>query len=147
MKLMIREPLEEIEQLQKSIDRMFGDFVGRRPGWTFPTMEWAPPVELFETELEVVVKVALPNIDPKLLDIKVTDDTITIKGETKHGEEEKGRNYYQRELRYGKFLRTLELPAAVKAGEAKAVYKEGVLEVKVPKAEHAKATTVKVLPG
>jgi HSP20 family protein len=104
MKLMIREPLEEIEQLQKSVDRMLNEFIGRRPVWTFPTMEWAPPVEVFETELEVVVKVALPNIDPKLLDIKVADDMIAIKGETKHDEEEKGRNYYQRELRYGRFL-------------------------------------------
>ena len=78
------------------------------------------------------------------LDITVTGDAITIKGETKNEEEQKGRNYYRRELKYGTFVRTLPFFAEVKTTDAKAAYKDGVLEVKVPKTERAKATSVKV---
>jgi HSP20 family protein len=84
------------------------------------------------------------NIDPKQVEITVTNEAITLKGETKHEEEHKGRNYYQRELQYGAFLRMLPLLTEVKGAEAKATYKDGVLEVKVPKSERAKATAVKV---
>jgi HSP20 family protein len=106
--------------------------------------EWAPAVEMYETDGEVIVKAALPNIDPKQVEITVTNDAITLKGETKHDEEREGRNYYQQEFQYGAFLRTLPLVAEVKSGEATATYKDGVLEVKVPKSERAKATAVKV---
>jgi NAD(P) transhydrogenase subunit alpha len=100
--------------------------------------------ELLETEGEVIVKAALPNIDPKHLEITVTNEAIVLKGETKHEEEHKGRNYYRREFQYGAFLRTLPLLTEVKGAEAKAIYKDGVLEVKMPKSERAKATAVKV---
>ncbi len=70
----------------------------------------------------------LHNIDPKQVDITVTDDTITLEGKTKQEEEEKGRTYYRRELRYGAFSRTLPLAAKVKSAEAEATYKEGILE-------------------
>jgi len=76
--------------------------------------------------------------------VTITNDAITLKGETKHEEERKGRNYYQQEFQYGAFLRTLRLVTEVKSGEAKATYQDGVLEVKVPKSERAKATAVKV---
>lgn len=139
-------PFEELHKMRRQVDRLLGDIFPRSVmhEWTVPELEWEPAVEMFETENEVVVKAALPNIDPKQVDITVTSDAITLKGETKHEEERKGRNYYRRELHYGTFLRTLPFLAEVKSAEAKATYKDGVLEVKVPKSERAKATSVKV---
>jgi HSP20 family protein len=72
------------------------------------------------------------------------NDAITIRGEKKHEVEHKDRNYYRRELRYGAFVRTLPFITKVKSAEAKATYKNGVLEVKIPKSEEVKAASVKV---
>ncbi len=140
------EPFEELQKMRRELDRFFEDLLPRRRFGELAARELAlePAVEMFETDGEVVVRAALPNIDPKQVDITVTSDTITLKGETKHEEERKERNYYRRELRYGAFLRTLPFPGEVKSAEAKATYKDGVLEVKVPKSERAKATSVKV---
>jgi HSP20 family protein len=138
------DPFDEVETLRRSMDRVFGELLMRTPRRTKALKEWEPSVEMFETTNEVVVRAELPNIDPKQVDITVTDDTITLRGETKHEEEQKERNYYYRELLYGEFTRTLRLPTVVKSAEAKAVYKDGVLEVKIPKAAPVKAIPVKI---
>src|SRR5438445_237612 len=93
---------------------------------------------------EVFVRAELLDVDPKQVDITVTDDAITLKGERKHEQEEKGRNFYRRELRYGAFARTLPLGTEVKSGEAKATYKDGVLDIRIPKSERVRPTSVKV---
>jgi HSP20 family protein len=147
MAIMRLEPFEGLREMRREVDRLFDDlFITRRPTreLALGMPEWAPPVEMYETEGEVIVKAALPNIDPKQVEVTVTHEAITLKGETKHEEEHKDRNYYRRELRHGAFVRTLPLLTEVKAAEAKATYKDGVLEVKVPKSERAKVTSVKV---
>jgi HSP20 family protein len=140
------EPFGELREMRRAVDRLFDEFfTGRPTREVMPAgLEWAPAVEMYETEGEVIVKAALPNIDPKQVDITVTNEAITLKGETKREEEHKGRNYYRRELQYGAFLRALPLLTEVKTAEAKATYKNGVLELKVPKSERAKAASVKV---
>ena len=138
-----RWEFEDLGGLRRSMDRVFDELLMRTPRRTTPK-EWEPAIEMFETNTEVIVRAELPNIDPKKLDITVAEDTFTLRGETKHEEEEKDRNYYYRELLYGAFTRTFKLPTTVKGAEAKAVYKDGVLEVKIPKAEHVKPIPVKV---
>jgi HSP20 family protein len=133
----------------KEMRRQLGEFVGAVPEpWAReivgPDTEWEPPVEVFESEHEVVVKAALPNVDPKQIDITISNDAVTLKGSTKHEEERKERNYYRRELRYGAFLRTVPLPTEVKSAEAIASYNDGVLEIRLPKSDRAKNTTVKI---
>ncbi len=140
------DPFDDLG-LRRSIDRMFDEFLARRARRALGPMEWEPAVEMFESDGEVVVRAELPNIDPKQVDITVTEDTITLRGETKHEEEQKGRNYYYRELQYGAFTRTLRLPVPAKGTEAKAVYKDGVLEVRIPKSERVKPVPVKVQAG
>ncbi|HLJ59632.1 MAG TPA: Hsp20/alpha crystallin family protein [bacterium] len=108
-----------------------------------PDVEWQPPVEVFENAHEVVIKAALPDIDPKQVDITITNDAVTLKGSRKP-EEQKDSIYHRRELRYGAFLRTVPLPTEVKGAEAKASYHDGMLEVRLPKSDRAKNTTVKV---
>ena len=147
MAIMRLEPFEGLREMRREVDRLFDDlFITRRPTreLAMGMPEWAPPVEMYETEGEVIVKAALPNIDPKQVEIMVTNEAITLKGEAKHEEEQKGRNYYRQELQFGAFRRTLPLLTEVKGAEAKATYKDGVLEIKVPKSERGKATAVKV---
>ena len=146
MAIMRLEPFAGLREMRREVDRLFDEVFTRRPGLevTPKVTEWEPAVEMYETEGEVIVKAALPNIDPKQVEITVTNEAITLKGETKHEEERKGRNYFRRELQYGAFLRMLPLVTEVKGAEAKATYKDGVLEIKVPKSERAKATAVKV---
>src|SRR5207302_9224426 len=103
-----------------------------------------PAVEMFEMEQDVVVRAEMPNVESKNADVTVTDGAITLRGQTKHEAEQKGRNYYRRELRAGSFTRTLPLPTEVKSAEAKATYKDGGLEGKMPKSERVRPTTAKV---
>jgi HSP20 family protein len=81
------------------------------------------------------------------VEITVADDTLTIKGEARSEQEDKRRNYYRRELRYGAFLRSVALPSGVEGDKARASYKNGILEVRVPKSERARPKTVKVEVG
>ncbi len=143
MSIMRWDPFEDVGTLRRSMDLLFDDVFTRDPA----NAAWKPAVEMFETDHEVVVRAELPNIDPKQVDVTVTNDTMTLKGESKHEQEEQGRNYYRRELRYGTFTRTLPLGTEVKSGDAKAVYKDGVLEIKIPKSERVKPTSVKVQTG
>ena len=143
------DPFEEMGTLRRAVDRLFDDVIlGGRTARTTPdrmaAVAWEPAVEMYETGDEVVVRAEMPNVDPSNVDVTVTNDAITIKGTMRQEEEKKDRSYYRRELRYGSYVRTLPLPAEVKGGDAKATYKDGVLEVKVPKSERAKPTSVKV---
>lgn len=137
------DPFDEIMSMRESMDRLFEDFFTRRPRAAGPLV-WQPAVEVFETDTEVVVKTELPGIDPKHVEVSATDDGLTIKGEAKTEHEEKKRNYYRRELRYGAFQRTVPLPTEVKGEEAKATFRHGILEVRLPKAERVRPKTVKV---
>lgn len=137
------EPFDEMMSLRESMDRLFEDFFSRRPRTAGPLV-WQPAVEVFETDNEVVVKAELPGIDPKNVSVTVTSEGLSIKGEARAEHEEKGRNYYRRELRYGAFQRTIPLPNEVKSEETKASFRHGILEVKIPKAERVRPKTVKV---
>lgn len=141
--IMVWDPFGEVTTLRRMFDS------AAAPQRTAPARDgnglaWAPRVEMYETESDVIVRAALPNIDPAQVDITVTHDAITLKGETKRETEEQGRNYLRRELRYGTFMRTLPLATEVNNADAKATYKDGVLEVKIPKSERMKPTSVKV---
>lgn len=141
---MIRwDPFDDLASLRESMDKLFEEFFTRRPHGQALTA-WQPAVEVFETDSDVVIRAELPGIDPKNVDITVTNDTLTLKGEARAEHEEKSRNYVQRELRYGAFIRTLALPDGVKGDLAKASYKNGILEIRVPKSERAKPKSVKV---
>jgi len=150
MSIMRWDPFDEVTTLRRTMERVFDDFFTPRRTATVRDVSglvWEPAVEMFETEGDVIVRAELPNIDPKQVDITVTHDAVTLKGETKRETEQKGRNYYRREIRYGAFTRTLPLSTEVKSSDAQATYKDGVLEVKIPKSERVKPTSVKVQVG
>ncbi len=138
--------------LEREMDRMMEDVFGRRmrPWWREP---WfgvdrievtAPSVDIFEEKDDIVVKAELPGIEKDNVEVNLTDHTLTIKGEKKKEEEVKEENYYRAERSYGSFLRVLDLPKDVHADKVKASFKNGVLEVRMPKTEEAKAKEIKV---
>lgn len=123
-------PLDELSTLQESIDVLLE--APRR--WRGRAVAMGqPPVDIFETEHEFIIRAELPSIDPKDVEINVTDHTLIIKGEFKRKSEDSPGVSLRRELRYGTFLRTLVLPCDVKSDQAKAFYENGILEIHVSK--------------
>lgn len=138
----------DLARWDRDMERMMEDFFGRRwRPWWFGTEGGeltAPALDLYEEKDDIVVKAELPGIDKNNIEVNLTDHTLTIKGEKKKEEETKEENYYRAERSYGAFLRTLELPKDVHADKVKATFKNGVLEIRLPKTEAAKAKEVKV---
>jgi len=110
----------------------------------FGLAEWSPALDVSETDDAVLVHAEIPGIDPKELDIAVVGDPLTIRGEKKDEAEQKGRNYHRVERRYGSFTRSLRLPAAVEADKVTAKAHAGVLEIRLPKKEEAKAKRIEI---
>lgn len=136
----------------RELDRMLEDFFARRtrPWWPerwFRGEEMeigAPMVDVFEDKDDIVVKAELPGIEKENIQVNLTDHMLTIRGEKKKEEEVKKENYYRAERSYGAFSRTLELPVDVRADKVKASFKNGILEVRMPRSEEAKAKEIKV---
>ena len=103
-----------------------------------------PAFDISETDNEIHVKAELPGMDPKEIEINLTGDLLTIKGEKKEETEEKGEDYHRRERRYGSFARSFRLPVEVKADSVNAAYKDGVLTLTLPKGEKEKARRIEV---
>jgi HSP20 family protein len=106
--------------------------------------EFSPSVDIFEEGDEVVVKAETPGMKKEDLDVKIEEDAITITGEKKTEEKVEKKDYYRLERSYGSFCRSFRLPADVQADKAKATFKDGVLEVRVPKTEEAKKKAKRV---
>jgi HSP20 family protein len=139
------EPFRDLVSLRDAMDRLFEDSFVRPSGRMLaPTEGAALAVDVYETDDDLVVKAALPGIDPDDVDISVTGDTLTIKGETKAEEEVKEENYVYRERRFGAYSRSLTLPVRVKADKAEAEYEDGVLTLRLPKVEEAKPKSIQV---
>jgi HSP20 family protein len=113
----------------------------------FGLAEWSPPLDMAETDEAIVVKVEIPGIDPKGLDISVTGDVLTIRGEKHDETQTEGHNYHRVERRYGAFTRTLTLPAAVDAQAVEAKAHDGVLEIRLPKKPEARPRKVDIKGG
>ena len=146
------QPFSEMARWEHDIDQMFENFLGRRLRPFWPERWWpatgmeitAPTVDLYEEKDDIVVKAELPGMEKDNIEINLTDDRLTIKGEKKKEKEIKKENYYRSERAYGSFVRTLELPREVQSDKVKATFKNGVLEVRLPKTEEAKKKETKV---
>src|SRR5512140_1699363 len=105
------------------------------------------PLDIAETEDEFIVKASLPGVRPEDVHITAHGDTLTIRGEMKAEEEKKGEHYHLRERRYGQFQRTVTLSTPISADKAQAQFENGVLTLRLPKAEEAKPKQIKVAPA
>jgi HSP20 family protein len=127
--------------LQKEMNRLLDDFLGRedlfRPG-NYPLLD------ISETNDSIIMKAELPGVDPKGVDISISGDNLTVKGEKTEEKEEKGKHFHRVERSYGSFSRTISLPKSVNIDAVKAEYKNGILEINLPKIEEAKAKKIEV---
>lgn len=139
-----RQPEQELRRFRDEFSSLFDDFLGRPllPKWW--TGEPSPGVDIYETPTELVVKMEVPGMDKKDLDISVTDKDVTVKGELKKDEEVKEEGYYRRERRYGAFSRCVPLPGSVQTEQAKASLKDGMLEIRIPKTPEEQAKVKKI---
>jgi len=127
------------------MNRLFEEsIVQSRAGWPTPSWAEALAVDMYETDDAIVVKAAIPGIKSDELDVSITGDTLTIKGETKAEEEIKEENFIRRERCYGSFCRSLPIPLPVVAGKAEAEFEDGVLTLTLPKAEEVKPKAIRV---
>jgi len=129
--------------LQREINRLFEDFFGQE---IFPAAAegWIPALDVRETSDAIVVKADLPGVEPSGIDVSLTGDVLTIKGEKKEEKEEKEADYHRVERRFGSFSRSVRLPASVDAERVSAEYKNGVLTVTLPKKEEEKGKPVRI---
>ncbi len=140
------EPFPTASTLQDQLNRVFNDVLGRG-GEESNLTTWAPAVDIFETEHELVVKADLPDIDPKDLDIRVENNILTIRGERKFEKKVDQDNYLRVERTYGSFARSFTLASTVNSEAIKADYQNGVLTLSIPKREEAKPKQIKVNVG
>jgi len=136
------EPFREVSRLRREMDRFWEDFFGPGPLWRRGGEGWLPAVDVAETPEKVTVKVEVPGIDPKNLDISLVGDLLTIKGEKKSERQETKESYHLVERSHGSFSRALRLPAAVNADKIEAQYEKGVLTITCPKKEVVKPKAI-----
>jgi HSP20 family protein len=136
-------PFRGVSTLQEQINRLFNDaFESTSQESNLTT--WAPAVDIFEGEHELVVKADLPDVDPKDLDIRVENNILTIRGERKFEKKQENGDYLRVERAYGSFSRSFSLANTVNTEAIKADYHNGVLTLNVPKREEAKPKQIKV---
>jgi HSP20 family protein len=129
-------------ELQRMFEEMFGRGEGEEGSWVAGA--WAPPVDLYETDDAFMVKAELPGLTKDDIHIEVHDRTLTLRGERKHEAEVKEERFHRRERAYGSFQRSFWLPTTVDANQVKASFKDGVLELRLPKHETAKPKRITI---
>jgi HSP20 family protein len=138
------DPFRGLTSLQDQVNRLFGDTVTRGGASQDDLATWAPAVDIYETENALVVKADLPDIQEKDIDIRVENNTLTIRGERKFQKEVNEDNYLRVERAYGTFTRSFSLPNTVNTEGIQAEYRNGVLTVNMPKREESKPKQIKI---
>jgi HSP20 family protein len=139
------DPFREFVTLQDRMNRLFRDSFepeGRQEALT--TTTFAPPVDVYEDEHNITLKIEVPGIDEKDIDVRIENNTLTVHGERKFEKEEKEENYRRVERQYGSFTRSFTLPTTVDPEKVQADYDKGVLNVKLAKKAEAKPKQIKV---
>jgi len=135
-----------LARLQDEMDNLFRRFFDDWD-WLAPAPlrgTWWPTMEVAEHDDRITVKAELPGVKNEDVEVSVLDDTLTVSGEKKESQEDKGDGYYHSERRYGSFRRDIRLPASVDANKVEATYRDGVLTITLPKTEQAKAKRIPV---
>jgi len=137
-------PFRDFERMRRDLDRWWDSFFERRTLRSEEGGEWFPSLDVAETKNEIVVKAEVPGLEPKDIDISLSNGLLTIKGEKKQEREEKEENYRLIERSYGSFARSIRLTNEVQSDKISASYKNGVLKIVLPKSEEAKKKEIKI---
>ena len=142
------EPFREFATLQDRINRVFRESYGEAGrDESLTTSTFAPAVDVYEDEHQVTLKIEVPGIDEKDIDVQIENNILTVHGERKIEKEEKEENYRRVERQYGSFTRTFTLPTTVDTDNVSANYEKGVLKIALPKKAEAKPKQIKVSVG
>lgn len=136
------DPLREVSEVRSLMDRAFDDFFSRSP-ITYDGIG-SIDVNLLQTDDDVIVKASIPGVKPEDINISISGDTLTLRGEVKEDQEYKDVNYHIREMRQGSYSRTMTLPVKVDSDKAKAEFENGILCLTMPKAEEVKPKTITI---
>ncbi len=140
--LAVWNPFSELEKVKAEFDNLFQNLLPTVYGGA--DMALVPAIDIYETDKEVVVKVEIPGVKKEDLEVSVKDNVLYIKGEKKEEREENTEAIHKVERIYGKFERSITLPQNVKTQEAKAEYKDGILEIRFPKKEESQSTKINI---
>lgn len=138
------DPFGDVSIFRQQVNRMFEHSLARSEREPVQAHTWTPTVDIYETEREIVLAVEVPGVKPEEIDIQITGDTLTIRGERKLAREDNGRQYMRIERSYGPFQRSFTLGVPINQQQVKAAYRDGLLEITLPKAEEVKPKQVKV---
>jgi HSP20 family protein len=142
------EPFREFSTLQDRMNRLFQETYGREGREeALSTASFAPPVDVYEDEHSITLKIEVPGIDEKDIDVRVENNMLTVVGERKFEKEEKQENFRRVERQYGSFTRSFTLPTTVDAENISADYEKGVLKIQLAKKAEAKPKQIKVNIG
>ena len=140
------DPFRDMVTLREKMNRLFEDvFTGQREGKELAASTWAPAVDIFETENDLVMTAEVPGIDEKDIEIKIEDNTLILKGARKFEKETKEENYHRIERSYGSFYRAFTLPNSIDPEKIQAEHENGVLKITMPKRTELKPRKVKIL--
>jgi HSP20 family protein len=139
-------PARDLLSIRDEVNRLFNEFFGRTEGQedTWWAGAWAPPVDLYEADDALILKAELPGFAKDDVNVEIKDSTLTLKGQRSRETEAKEEQYHRRERAYGSFQRSLLLPATVDTEKVTATYKDGVLELRLPKSEAAKPKRIAI---
>ena len=145
------EPFRELSTMQDRMSRMnrlFREsYNPQNPEEALTTTSFAPPVDIYEDEHNITLKLEVPGIDEKDIDVRIENNTLVVQGERKIEKEEKEENFRRVERQYGSFTRSFTLPNSVDPGQVSADYEKGVLKIKLAKKDEAKPKQIKVNVG
>lgn len=149
---MARSYLNPLSEIRNEIDRVFSDFSEdiRLPQMRQETSMRTfnmPPIEMSETDKDLIVSVALPGIDLKDINVEIMGNVLLLSGEYRREKEKETKQFHRSEFQYGNFMRRVTLPEYVNGDSAVAEYKNGILELRIPKEETAKRKRISVKPG
>jgi HSP20 family protein len=138
------EPFREVGDIQHEVNRLFDSFFGRPAMVPAAERAWVPLCDMHETKDDLYVTLEVPGVREKDIQVAIIGDLLTVKGERKWEKELKDDSVYRVERIYGKFERTVPLPVPVQADKVTASYRDGVLEIKLPKAEEVRPKEIKI---
>jgi HSP20 family protein len=144
MELAPWRPLRELSTFRREMDGLWDRVFGGEPFSRRFVGKWSPTVDVSEAKNELLVKVELPGLEAKDIEISISGDLLNIKGEKKKEEEEKDEHHHYDERYYGAFERSLKLPFNVKTEKVETTFDKGVLKIKLPKAEEAEKKEIKI---
>jgi HSP20 family protein len=142
------DPFQELNLITGRMNRLFQDSFGpstAEEGLT--TSSFVPPVDIYEDEHNITLKIEVPGIDQKDIDVRLENNTLTVRGERKFEKEEKEENFHRVERRYGSFFRAFTLPTTVDSDSVSADYENGMLKIKLAKKAEAKPKQIKIGVG